>query len=109
MEAWREKIAEGVSIDANIDLFLRSGEETGATPAAKAQERAACLVDAVTAKIRETPAKTFAGLAIKAGALQYDMGLSTQCDLPEEDQDWQERVMNYFVAEMERLAATAAV
>jgi hypothetical protein len=50
-------------------------------------------------------AKTFAGLAVKACELHFDTHLSTQCDFPEEDQDWQERVMSQFVAELDRLAA----
>jgi hypothetical protein len=61
----------------------------------------------VTTKIRETPAKTFAGLAVKARASRYDIYLGTQCDRPPEDQDWPEYVMNQFVAEIERLAAAA--
>jgi hypothetical protein len=36
------------------------------------------------------------------------MGLGWQCDLPEEDQDWQEQVMNQFVAELDRLAEAEA-
>jgi hypothetical protein len=48
---------------------------------------------------------TFAGLAIKARALRFDAHLNTQRDLPPDDQDWPEYVMNEFVAEIERLAA----
>jgi hypothetical protein len=65
------------------------------------------FVCVVTKRIRETPAKTFAGLAVKARALRFDAHLSTQCDLPEKDQDWPEYVMNEFVAELDRLASAS--
>jgi hypothetical protein len=62
------------------------------------------LIDAVATKIRETPAKTFAGLAIKARVLAYDAGLDMR-DLPEEKQDGPEKAMNQFIAELDRLAS----
>jgi hypothetical protein len=67
--------------------------------AVEAEDEALQRVEAVTKEIRETPAKTFAELAVKARALRFDTHLSTQCDLPEKDQDWPEEVMNQFVAE----------
>jgi hypothetical protein len=53
-------------------------------------------------------AKTFAGLAVKARALRFNTHLDTQISLPLDEQDWPERMMDLFVAEMERLAAAAA-
>jgi hypothetical protein len=73
--------------------------------AIEAEDEASHRVEAVTKEIRETPAKTFADLAVKARALRFDTHLSTECDLPEKDQDWPEHAMNEFVAEIERLAA----
>jgi hypothetical protein len=64
-------------------------------------------IEAVTKEIRETPAKTFADLAVKARALRFDAHLSSQRDLPEKDQDWPEEVMNKFVAELDRLASAS--
>jgi hypothetical protein len=99
-EAWERC---GLSIDANFGGQLRA--ETAVEAAIEAEERAFNLIEAVTTKIRETPAKTFAGLAVKARALRFGAHLNTQCDLPPEDQDWPEQVMNQFVAELDRLAA----
>jgi hypothetical protein len=45
--------------------------------------------------------------AVKARALRFDAHLSSQCDLPEKDQDWPEEVMNKFVAELDRLASAS--
>jgi hypothetical protein len=59
--------------------------------------------------IRETPATTFTGLAVKARALRFDTYLSTQGHLPEADQDWPEFCVNKFVAEIERLAEAEAL
>jgi hypothetical protein len=81
------------------------GTSPGVEAAAEAEDAAWQLVEALTKKIRETPAKTFAGLAVKARALRFDTHLSTRCDLPPEDQDWPEQVMNELVAEIDRLAA----
>jgi hypothetical protein len=91
-----------------LTCFCEWGEDAGIKAATDAAERAADPIDAVTAKIRETPAKTLAGLADKARALRYDTALSKQRDLPEEDQDWDAWAMNQFVAEIERLAASSA-
>jgi hypothetical protein len=114
-ETWRLNSAfekewdkKGLSIDANLIEFSQLAKETGADAAATVEGKALDLLDALTAKIRETPAKTFAGLAVKARALRFDAHLSTQCDLPLEDQDWPEQVMNQFVAELDRLASTGA-
>jgi hypothetical protein len=63
----------------------------------------------VTEKIRATPANTFAGVAVKARALRFNSHLDTQTSLPLDEQDWPERIMDLFVAEMERLAASSAV
>jgi hypothetical protein len=104
-EAWKR--TELSSIDANLEFWSQMRIETGFEAAIEAQNRSFDDIDTVTTKIRETPAKTFAGLAVKARALRYDTYLSTQCNLPEEDQDWAEFVMNQFVAELERLAAAA--
>lgn len=54
----------------NLDLWMRWGEEAGVNAAVEAEERAFEHIDAVTAKIREMAAKTFAGLAVKARALR---------------------------------------
>lgn len=93
------------SMDTNFEFWGQLRIETGFKAAIEAQNKALDDIDAVTTKIRETPAKTFAGLAVKARALRYDTHLSTQCDLPPEDQDWPEQVMNEFVAEIGRFAA----
>jgi hypothetical protein len=104
-EAWDRS---GLSLGDNFEVWKQLRIESGVEAAAEAEGRAFNLVDAVTTKIRGTPAKTFAGLAIKARALRFDAHLSTQCDLPLKDQDWPEQVMNEFVAEIDRLAAAAA-
>jgi hypothetical protein len=101
-EGWARR---GLSIDANFELWKQLRIESGFEGAIEAEDKAGALIDAVTTKIRETPAKTFAGLAVKARALRYDTFLSTQCDLPREDQDWPEEIMNQFVADLDRLAA----
>jgi hypothetical protein len=88
-------------------VFPFSFRPTGFEAAIDAQDRIFDLIEAVTTKIREMPAKTFAGLAVKARALRFGVHLNTQCDLPPEDQDWPEYVMNQFVAEIDRLAAAA--
>jgi hypothetical protein len=65
MKECMKKIAEAQSIDVNSDLWYQMGlKQMGVTAAIDAGKRTADLIDAVTAKIRETPAKTFAGLAI---------------------------------------------
>jgi hypothetical protein len=104
-QAWDRS---GLSLGENFEVWKQLRIESGVEAAGAAEERAFKLIDAVTTKIRETPAKTFAGLAVKARALRFDAHLSTQCDLPLKDQDWPEQVMNGFVAEIERLAAAAA-
>jgi hypothetical protein len=71
------------------------------------EDEAVQRLEAVTKEIRETPAKTFADLAVKARALRFDAHLSSQCDLPEKDQDWPEEVMNKFIAELDRLASAS--
>jgi hypothetical protein len=73
--------------------------------AVELEDEALQRVEAVTKEIRGTPARTFAELAVKARALRFDAHLSTQCDLPEKDQDWPEQVMNEFVAELDCLAS----
>jgi hypothetical protein len=103
-EEWRRR---GLSIDDNLAAWLELGAETGFEAAVEAENAACDRIDAVTKKIRETPAKTFAGLAVKARALRFDAHLDTQRDLPLGDQDWPEHVMNEFVAEIEALAAAA--
>lgn len=102
-EEWGRR---GLSIDANLGAWSRLKDEMGFEAALEAEERAFLLIDAVTTKIRETPAKTFAGLAVKARALRFDTHLDTQCDLPPRDQDWPEHVMNQFIDELDRLACT---
>jgi hypothetical protein len=104
-ETWKRK---GLSIDANFEFWGQLRIKTGFETAIEAQNKALDDFDDVTTKIREMPAKTFAGLAVKARALRFDTHLSTQCDLPPEDQDWPEQVMNEFVAEIDRLAARNA-
>jgi hypothetical protein len=93
------------SRELSIGEWRQLSEATGFEAAIDAETRAVDLIEAVTSKIRKTPAKTFAGLAVKARALRFDAHLSTMCDLPPEDQDWPEYVMNEFVAEIDRLAA----
>jgi len=41
--------------------------------------------------------------------LRFDTHLDSQTSLPLGDQDWEDGVMNRFVAEMERHAASSAV
>jgi hypothetical protein len=101
----RNAVFHGLSIDANFELWRQLRAETGFEASIEAADKAVALIDAVTMKIREMPAKTLAGLAVKARALRYDTFLSTQCDLPRENQDWPEEIMNQFVAEIDRLAA----
>jgi hypothetical protein len=86
-----------------LTTFPQAGEGTGATAAAAA-EKAADLVADVVEQIKKTPAKTFAGLAVKARALRYAMGVRPEGELPGEPQDYQETAMNLFVSEVERLA-----
>jgi hypothetical protein len=101
-EAWNRG---GLSMGDNFEVWKQLRIETGVEAAIEAEDKAFGLIDAVTTKIREMPAKTFAGLAVKARALRFDALLNAQCDLPQEDQDWPEYVMNEFVAEIDRLAA----
>jgi hypothetical protein len=102
-EEWDRR---GLSIDGNLAVFWQLRNEMGLEPAIGAEHRAAKLVDAVTEKIRKTPAGTFAGVAVKARALRFDMGLDPpKADHLQEDQDWPEQVMNQFVSEVERLAS----
>lgn len=101
-EEWAK---QGLSMFENIAAWEQLRKDMGVEAAIDAEDAAWQLVGALTKKIRETPAKTFAGLAVKARALRFDAHLSTQCDLPEKDQDWPEEVMNQFVAETERLAS----
>jgi hypothetical protein len=75
--------------------------------AAEAEMKALDIIDAVATKIRETPAKTFAGLAVKARTLRFDTSLDLQGDRLPKDQDWPEQVMNQLLAEFDRLASTA--
>jgi hypothetical protein len=65
-EAWARR--GGLSIDANFELWGQLRAETGVEAAIEAEDKAVALVDAVTTKIREMPAKTFTGLAVKARA-----------------------------------------
>jgi hypothetical protein len=80
----------------------------GVEAAAEAEMKALDIIDAVATKIRETPAKTFAGLAVKARALRFDTSLDLQDDRLPKDQDWPERVMHEFIAELDRLASAGA-
>jgi hypothetical protein len=59
--------------------------------------------------MKDISARTFAGVAVKARALRFDTHLDSQTSLPLDEQDWEDGVMNRFVAEMERLAASSAV
>jgi hypothetical protein len=86
-------------------LWAKLRIETGCDDAATRQNELGEQVDAVTKRIRETPAKTWAGLAIKARALRFDTMLDFECG-PENEQDWPELVMDAFVAEIERLTAS---
>ncbi len=80
----------------------------GVEAAAEAEMKALDIIDTVTTKIREATAKTFAGLAVKARALRFDTSLDLQDDRFPEDQDWPERVMGQFIAELDRLASAEA-
>jgi hypothetical protein len=97
----------GLSPRDNFAAWDQLRIDMGVAAAVEAEDEAWQLVEALTKKIRETPAKTFAELAVKARALRFDTHLSTQCDLPEKDQDWPEEVMNQFVAELDRLASAS--
>jgi hypothetical protein len=104
-QEWAKK---GLSIADNVAAWDQLRIDMGLDAAIEVEDAEWNFVCVVTKKIRETPAKTFAGLAVKARALRFDAHLSTQCDLPPKDQDWPEQVMNEFVAEIDRLAAAAA-
>jgi hypothetical protein len=111
----KEWAKKGLSIDENLEparymqcriaAWRQLQNEIGVDAALSGEDAACKLLDAVTKKIRGTPATTIVGLAVKARALRFDTHLSTQCDLQEKDQDWPERVMSQFIAEIERLAA----
>jgi hypothetical protein len=94
--------------DANFAAWGKLRTDMGVEAAAEAEMKALDIIDAVTTKIRETPAKTFAGLAVKARALRFDTSLDLQDDRLPKDQDWPERVMNEFIAELDRLAKAEA-
>jgi hypothetical protein len=81
----------------------------GVEAAAEAEMKKLDIIDAVATKIRETLAKTFAGLAVKARVVRFAAGLDMQGDRLPKDQDWPEQVMNQFVAELDRLASAEAM
>ena len=113
-EMWRlndqfekEWAKNGLSIDDNFAEWAKLRTDMGVEAAAEANTAALDLIDAVATKIREMPAKTFAGLAIKARVLAYDAGIDRR-DIPEEKLDGPEQAMNLFIAELERLASASA-
>lgn len=61
-------------------------------------------LDALSERIRKTPAEGLTGLAVKARVLKVELSLDKQDDLPADEQDWDVFVMNDFIAELERLA-----
>jgi hypothetical protein len=91
-----------------FELWARSRIEYGVDATIEISDALFLRVDAVTEKIRAVLAKTFAGVAVKARALRFNTHLHTQTSLPSDEQDWPERMMNLFVAEIEWFAATAA-
>jgi len=99
----------GLPIDeANFAAWGKLKTDMGVEAASEVEMKALEIIDAVTTKIRETPAKTFAGLAVKARALRFDTSLDLQDDRPLADRDWPEKVMHQFVAELDRLAKLPA-
>jgi hypothetical protein len=71
--------------------------------AANAEDEATEAVDRVTERIRVMPARTFCGAGGEGASL--DTFLDGQSDIPASHQDWPERSMNRFVAELASLAA----
>jgi len=102
LEEWEKT---GLSIDENLAAYFQLRTKIGLDAVIEASEKALDPIDAVATKIRETPAKTFGGLAVKARVLAYDAGLDMR-DLPEEKLDGPEKAMNQFIAELDRLVST---
>jgi hypothetical protein len=75
----------------------------GVEAAIDANNKALEPVDALAVKIRETPAKTFAGIAVKARAVRFDAALDMRGD------DWQVQILDEFIAELDRLAKAEAM
>jgi hypothetical protein len=86
------------------DIFAKLSAETGLDDAIRSRESAAVLINAVTAKIREARASTFAGSyqgessALRPSASRdYSPG-----------QNWEEQVMGQFIIDLEKLVASSA-
>ncbi len=65
-------------------------------------------IDAITREIRETPAATFAGLAVKMSAARFDCFFGSfyakGVETPERDLDWSPECFEQLRREVERLA-----
>ncbi|MGB8901682.1 MAG: hypothetical protein WCC90_21645 [Methylocella sp.] len=77
--------------------------DCGLEAAIHAENTAEDLAIAVVRQINKTPARTFAGLAVKARALRFDTGFDNKSNVPEDDLDWPQVAVNNFPDEIERL------
>lgn len=105
-EAKRNKI---VSIDRQWKEWCALRYETGLEPAIQHLQEALDAQDVTARAIRETPAHTIAGLAVKVRAHGYDNYAYRVADVPDEEREWPERCYFDLLAEVERMAAQEAV
>lgn len=61
----------------------------------------------IEASIRESPAATLAGLAVKARMVRRVCSLEDDTQGPEEDWDWDKSCLELFLREVERMAGEA--
>jgi hypothetical protein len=87
----------------SFDKWAKFRVDCGLGAAIHAENTAEDLAIAVVRQINKTPARTFAGLAVKARALRFDTGFDNKSNVPEDDLDWPQVAVNNFLDEIERL------
>ncbi|MFG1282266.1 hypothetical protein [Xanthobacter autotrophicus] len=86
------------------DALTALQEETGYEAAIDRSSDQFDKLDALTGVIRSIPARSFAGLAVKARTTAYDCHFSLSFDLPPDQIGWQEGCFLQLVREVERMA-----
>jgi hypothetical protein len=86
------------------DEFAALRCETGYEPAIeRSWDEALTPLDSLSEEIREIPARTLPGLAVKARLLAYDTDYSSRIDGPDAE-DWDVQSFARFLGEIERMA-----
>lgn len=102
------ELEEGLGVPRGSPAWWEARRACGFETAAERFNAQTAAIDTITREIRETPAATFAGLAVKMNAARFDCFFGALfargIETPECDLDWSPECFEQLRREVERLA-----